>query len=96
MKDNDRICAYDCFGEDIFVGDYVSCVFLISLGSWKNKHRIIIAKGKVTGWTTKRIDVEIKEILNNTDFPEDPATLIKCSIGDIVKIKPDKICKLGQ
>lgn len=95
MIDNTSTCAYDCFGNEILPGDLVSCVFLKVLGSWKNKHRVVMAKGKVIGWTAKRIDVEIQEITSNT-VKEDMAELIKISVGDIVRVKPDRICKLGQ
>ena len=96
IKDNTSTCAYDCFGNEILSGDLVSCVFLKVLGSWRNKHRAIIAKAKVIGWTDKRIDVEIQEITSNTDIQEDIVELIGTNIGDIVRIKPDKVCKLGQ
>ena len=96
MKDNTSTCAYDCFGNEILKDDLVGCVFLKVLGSWRNKHRTIIAKGKVIGWTAKRIDVEIQEITSNTDIQEDIAELIIANVGDIVRVKPDRVCKLGQ
>jgi hypothetical protein len=96
MIDNTSTCAYDCFGNEILSGDLVSCVFLKVIGSWKNKHRVVIAKGEVIGWTAKRIDIRIQEITNNTDIQENISELIETSVGDIVRVKPDKICKLGQ
>ena len=95
IKDNSRSCAYDSFGNELFTGDYVSCVFLKVLGSWRNKYRAVLVKGKVINWTTKRIDIVIKEIANNTDTVENLTELIGADIGDTVRVKPDKICKLG-
>lgn len=92
--DNTSTCAYDCFGNEIIKNDLVGCVFLKVLGSWRNKHRAIIAKGRVIGWTAKRIDVEIQEITSNTDIQENISELIKTSVGDIVRIKPDRVCKI--
>ena len=68
IKDNNRICAYDCFGNEILVGDYVSCILLKSLGTWRNKNRIVLIKGIVVGWTFKRINIKLQEMFNNTDL----------------------------
>ena len=96
IKSNTSTCAYDSFGQELYKDDLVGCVFIKVLGSWRNKHRAIIAKGKVIGWTAKRIDVEIQEITSNTDMQEDMNELVGAGIGDIVRVKPDKVCKLGQ
>lgn len=95
--DNTSTCAYDCFGEELLVGDSVSYVFVKAINEWKNKIRTVIVKGKVIGWTAKRIDIEIQKIANNTDIQEDPATLIAANVGDIVRVKPNRVSKItGQ
>lgn len=87
IKSNTSTCAYDSFGQELYKDDQVLCSS-IECG------RIMLYKGKVTGWTAKRIDIEVQEITSNTDIQEDIVELIGTNIGDIVRVKPDRICKI--
>lgn len=90
IKDNTTTNAYDSFWQVLNKGDLVICsIPRYTYGA----DTFILCKGIITGWTAKRIDVEIKEVQTNTDI-----RYIENWAGDVLgqtrRLKPDKIYKI--
>ena len=87
IKDNTGTNAFDSFGQELYVNDVVICS-LIDCG------RIMLYKGRVLGWTNKRVTVEIIEAETNTDWTGSSAYL-EGRVGSTLVFKPDKIYKIS-
>ena len=86
IKSNTSTCAYDSFGQELYKDDQVLCSS-IECG------RIMLYKGKVIGWTEKRVKVEIIAAEDNTDW-KGSAAYLEGKIGEVIEYKPDKIYKI--
>lgn len=86
IKDNTSTNAYDSFGQELYNDDQVLCSS-IECG------RIMLYKGKVIGWTKKRVRVEIIAAEDNTDFTGS-LYYLEGKVGEIIEFKPDKIYKI--
>jgi len=88
QQPHSKECAYDGFGQELYVGDKV--VFAAS--RWTGDY--ILYSGEVVGWTDKMVKVRALDGATNSDKPA--GMEYQPLIGKVQSRKPDKIFKIPK